>query len=28
VEVAVDPATQARMDEIGSLWARKKPQRE
>ena len=28
VEVAVDPATQARMDEIGSLWAKKKPQRD
>ncbi len=28
VEVAVEPATQARMDEIGTLWARKKPQRE
>jgi DNA-damage-inducible protein J len=28
VELAVDPATQARMDEIGTRWARKKPQRE
>jgi len=28
VELAVDPATQARMDEIGTLWAKKKPQRE
>lgn len=28
VEVAADPATQARMDEIGTLWAKKKPDRE
>jgi addiction module RelB/DinJ family antitoxin len=28
VEVAVDPATQARMDEIGTLWAKMKPHRE
>ncbi len=28
VELAVDPTTQARMDEIGSLWAKKKPQRD
>ena len=27
VELAVDPATQARMDEIGTLWGKKKPRR-
>ncbi len=27
VELSVDPATQARMDEIGSLWSKKKLQR-
>jgi DNA-damage-inducible protein J len=27
VELAVDPATQAHMDEIGTLWAKKKSQR-
>ena len=28
MELAVDPATQTRMDEIGTLWAKKKAQRE
>jgi len=28
VELAVDPVTQDRMDEIGALWAKKKPQME
>jgi DNA-damage-inducible protein J len=28
VELAVEPATQARMNEIGTLWAKKKPPRE
>ena len=27
VELAVDPATQARMDQIGTLWGKKKPRR-
>jgi hypothetical protein len=27
VELAVDPATQACMDDIGTLWGKKKPQR-
>ena len=26
VKLAVDPVTQDRMDEIGALWAKKKPQ--
>ena len=28
VELAGEPATQARMNEIGTLWAKKKPPRE
>ena len=28
VELAVDPDIHARMDEIGTLWAKKKPERE
>lgn len=28
VEVAADPDTQVRMDEIGAVWAKKKPRRE
>lgn len=28
VELSVDSATQARMDEIGSLWAKKKRQKD